>query len=108
VEAARENLARVRRRLEGEVASLYASREGLFQSWRASQEALDRVSGVAALTGRAYALGETGLADLLSIRRQEQDARLQESMARTDACEVFYRLSLDTHALWPMDPSDHP
>jgi outer membrane protein TolC len=107
-EAARDNVARVRRRLEGEVASMYATSQGLFQAWQATLTASERMHAVASLSERAYGLGELGLPEVLASRRQEQEARMAESSARNGACEVFYRLRLDTHALWPMEQLDHP
>ena len=107
-EAAREQLLRVRRRLEGEVTGLYASREGIFLAWAASRSALERTSSVAARSQRAYALGEIGLSELLGSRRQEQEARLQEALARNNACETSYRLELDTHGLWAVAVAEFP
>ncbi len=107
-EVAREHLAQVQRRVQGEVAYLVATQQGQFRTWQASQTSAERFAAVASRGERAYSLGETGLSEVLASRRQEQEARLAEVATRNDACEVFYRLRLDTHALWPMDAADHP
>ena len=107
VEAAREQVARVRRRLEGELASLYAARQGLLASWQANRASAERMGSVAKRIEHAYTLGELGLSEVLASRRQQQESELQESAARQDACEVAYRLRLDTHSLWSTENAGH-
>jgi len=98
--------AAVLRRLEAEVAALYASAS-------VGREAAERAAGAAAglrqnseLAARAYALGESSLADVLVAQRYAIEARLAATLARLDAVESRYRLMLDAHELWPLEPAD--
>ena len=56
------------------------------------------------LMARAYALGEIGLSDVLAARRLAIEARLAADTAQLDASEARYRLLLDAHQLWPLEP----
>ncbi len=51
---------------------------------------------------RAYALGEIGLADVLTARRLAIEARLAAITAQLEAAQARYRLLLDAHQLWPL------
>jgi Cu/Ag efflux pump CusA len=59
------------------------------------------------LAARAYALGEGSAADVLTARRLALEARITATVATIDAREARYRLLLDAHALWPIDPDEH-
>jgi outer membrane protein TolC len=101
--AALHREATVLRRLEAQTASLYtvASR-----SYEAAQRAESAAAGLqrnADLAGRAYALGEVNLADVIAARRIAVEARLAATLASLDAAEARYRLMLDAHELWPID-----
>ncbi|SDP77927.1 hypothetical protein SAMN04488595_12255, partial [Ralstonia sp. 25mfcol4.1] len=52
---------------------------------------------------RAYRAGESGLAELLAVRRSLADALLAERLARVDALEADSRLNLDLHRMWDLD-----
>ena len=101
--AALQREALVLRRLEAQTASLYAIAS---RSYEAAQRADSAAAGLrrnAELAGRAYALGEVNLADVIAARRIAVEARLAATLARLDAAEARYRLMLDAHELWPFD-----
>lgn len=80
--------------------------------WRSRADALDAAQDSAAREERAYALGESGLAELLAARRVERDAALAERRAAVDAIEAVARVRIDAHDLWhhhtgESDPDDH-
>jgi len=60
----------------------------------------------AELTSRAYQLGEAGLPEVLVARRMALESELTAMTAQLDAQESRYRLLLDAHRLWPMDPGE--
>ena len=57
-------------------------------------------------TTRAYQLGETGLSEVLIARRMALESELAAMTAQLDAQESRYRLLLDAHRLWPLDPAE--
>ena len=89
-----------------EIASIHATALATYTSWLRADEAAQRMRQTAALVVRAHQLGESGLAEVLLARRQENEALLVAAMARLDAQEARYRLLLDTHQLWPYDDGD--
>lgn len=95
--------AMVLRRLEAQSASLYALASRSYGAARRAQSAADGLQRNAELAGRAYALGEVNLADVIAARRIAVEARLAATLARLDAAEARYRLMLDAHELWPID-----
>ena len=68
---------------------------------QARAAALQRSAADRAL--RAYRAGESGLSELLAVRRVLADAVLAERLARSDALESDSRLRLDLHELWDFD-----
>lgn len=52
---------------------------------------------------RSYRAGESGLGELLAVRRMLADALLAERLARSEALESDSRLRLDLHELWDFD-----
>lgn len=75
------------------------ARAGL-AGWVRANEATDAAAQAAERVGRAYALGERDLTDLLAARRQLFDARRAELAARAAAQGALLRLALDAHELW--------
>ena len=75
------------------------ARAGL-AGWARANEATDAAAQAAERVGRAYALGERDLTDLLAARRQLFDARRAELAARAAAQGALLRLALDAHELW--------
>lgn len=68
--------------------------------WQRLSQAAAQASAAADAIGRAYELGELGLAELLAVRRQQLDARLEAGTASLDAHEALARLRLDAHQVW--------
>lgn len=68
---------------------------------QARAAALQRSAADRAL--RAYRAGESGLSELLAVRRVLADALLTERLARSEALESDSRLRLDLHELWDFD-----
>ncbi|MEX8193717.1 TolC family protein [Comamonas guangdongensis] len=68
---------------------------------QARAAALQRSAADRAL--RAYRAGESGLSELLAVRRVLADALLAERLARSEALESHSRLRLDLHELWDFD-----
>lgn len=101
--AASHREAATLQKVETEAATLYQSASAATGSWQASQDAAERLERAAAMTARAYALGEGGLAELLAARRLANEARLVARLALLDAYELYYRLMLDAHELWALD-----
>ncbi len=66
----------------------------------------ERMKANADLMGRAYSLGEAGLPEVLTARRQAVEAGLTETLSHVDAAEARYRLLLDGHRLWPLDQDE--
>ena len=101
--AALQREALVLRRLEAQTAALYAVASRSYEAARRAANAADGLQRNAELAGRAYALGEVNLAEVIAARRIAVEARLAATLARLDAAEARYRLMLDAHELWPLD-----
>ncbi len=91
------------RRLGAEFDVLWSQLEGrrAAAQAQAAAAALQRSTAERAL--RAYRAGESGLAELLAVRRTLADALLAERLARSEALESDSRLRLDLHWLWDFD-----
>ena len=75
-------------------------------SWRQWERlaTVSRLSQAAAEgVGKAYAVGEVGIAEVLAARRQAQDAQMQAASALLTAHETYSRLRLDAHEIWVLD-----
>ncbi|HEX4928322.1 MAG TPA: TolC family protein [Burkholderiales bacterium] len=101
--AALQREALVLRRLEAQTAALYQLASRSYEAAERAERADDGLQRNAELAGRAYALGELGLADVIAARRIAIEARLAASLAKLDAAEARYRLMLDAHELWAID-----
>jgi cobalt-zinc-cadmium efflux system outer membrane protein len=102
-DVAAQREAAVLRRLGAEVAALYANASHALGAAERAASAADGLRRNAELAARAYALGESSLADVLVAQRFAIEARLTATLARLDAAESRYRLMLDAHELWPLD-----
>ena len=105
-EAASQREALVLRKLSAEVDSAYRMALGAFETWQRSRSAAEGLGRNADLVARGYALGETGLAEVLTARRYASEAALASRQAGLDAAEARYRLMLDAHLLWPFDEDE--
>lgn len=95
--------AAVQRRLGAEAAATFSGAQRSFDSWRQARVAADAMERNAALSARAYQLGESSLSELLAAQRLAIEARLAAAVVQLDAAEARYRLLLDAHLLWDMD-----
>lgn len=102
-EAAARSRVAVERRIGAEFEVLYRGLEGKRAAAVAQAEALALQRSAAARTGRAYKAGETGLSELLMVRRALADTTLAERVALVDALEADSRLRLDLHRMWDFD-----
>jgi outer membrane protein TolC len=105
-EAAAQREALVLRKLSAEVDSAYRTALGAYEAWQRSRSAAEGLGRNADLVARGYALGETGLAEVLAARRYASEAALASRQAGLDAAEARYRLMLDAHLLWPFDEDE--
>jgi len=101
-EMAAQREALVLRRLEAEISAAYNSAKSSYASWQSARSASELMQRNEDKMGRAYALGEMGLNEVLLARKQGMEARLAASLAQLEAAETRYRLLLDTHQLWPL------
>ena len=101
---AAEQEVSVRQQLESDIYSTYTQAKGSYAVWQQAHEAASGALKNAELATRAYRLGESGLSNVLDARRQALESALSEVVAKFDANEARYRLLLDTHQLWPLEP----
>lgn len=65
-----------------------------------------KANTAATLAGKAYAEGETLLANWLQARRQARETQLAATLAQVSAEEAATRAKLDAHQLWAPPPLD--
>lgn len=70
--------------------------------WQRLADVARQTQDNAALSSRAYALGEAPLSDTLLARRHAIEAQSVAEQAQIDALESWSRLLLDTHAIWSL------
>jgi len=97
---ASEHEAQVLRDSLAAARSALQQARGAWLAWQASQEAATLMSRAAGLQVRAYELGESCLADMLTARRLAFGAGLAARLAQLDALEKYYRLQIDRRELW--------
>lgn len=102
-EMASQREAAILRKVAAESVNSFAAAQAAYGGWQSAQSAADKMRGNAELMARAYALGEMGLPEVLTARRQALEANLSAALARLEAAETRYRLLLDAHQLWPLD-----
>lgn len=102
-DAAGQREAATQQRITAEAVTLYQSAQAAVASWQAGRHAAERLGQSAAMTARAYQLGEGSLNDLLAARRLANEAQLSSRLMQLDALEFRYRLLLDAHRLWDRD-----
>lgn len=106
-EMASHREAGVLAKLETEAESLFTGAQAAQASALSARKAALSHNASSELASRAYALGESGLTDVLLARRQALEANLSAVLAQIDANEARYRLLLDSHQLWPIDADEH-
>lgn len=105
-EMAAQREAAILRKVTAEAVNSFAAAQAAYGGWQSAQSAADKMRSNAELMARAYALGEMGLPEVLTARRQALEANLAAALARLDAAETRYRLLLDAHQLWPLDADE--
>jgi outer membrane protein TolC len=103
VDAIGQREAAMLQKISAEAAGLYAAADAALATWQASRHASESLARSAAMTARAYQLGEGSLNDLLAARRLANEAALAATLAQLDALALRYRLLLDAHRLWDVD-----
>lgn len=107
-EMAAHREAGVLQKVEGEAANTYAAASAAYDTWQKAHLVAEKMQENANLMSRAYSLGESGLPEVLTARRQALEAGLNATLAQVDAAESRYRLLLDAHQLWPLDVEEGP
>ncbi|MDD5241119.1 MAG: TolC family protein [Sulfuricella sp.] len=102
-EMAVQREAAVLRRVTAEAVNSFVAAQAAYGGWQSARSAADKMSGNAELMSRAYALGEMGLPEVLTARRQALESTLTAAIAQLEAAETRYRLLLDAHQLWKLD-----
>jgi outer membrane protein TolC len=97
---AEAELAVVRRDIEHDAVDRVAQMRATHAIWIQRSQALRAAVDSAGKTERAYALGESGLAELLMARRSALEAALAERGAAIDATEALAMVRIDAHDLW--------
>ena len=97
---AQAQLAMVSRDVRLEAQRTVALARGMHEVWRRQGEARIAAEASATRVERAYALGESGLAELLAARRMAGDTALAERQSSVDAIEAVTRVEVDAHELW--------
>jgi len=105
-EQAQDREAAVLRQVEVEIATAVESANANYETWQQLRRAAEGMRQHAELTARAYQLGEAGLPEVLVARRMALESELAAMTAQLDAQESRYRLLLDAHRLWPLDPAE--
>ena len=98
--AAERQREAVRRRVEADAASLLQALRLSNEHWPASQRAAERQQQAAAMSERAWQLGEGSLGEVLHARRLANEATLAARLAQLDALEKHAQVLLDAHRLW--------
>ncbi|BAN35724.1 outer membrane efflux protein [Sulfuricella denitrificans skB26] len=105
-EMAAQREAAILRKVTAESVNSFAAAQAAYGGWQSAQSVAEKMRGNAELMARAYSLGEMGLPEVLTARRQALEANLAAALARLDAAETRYRLLLDAHQLWPLDADE--
>ena len=103
-EVANEREAAALQKVTAAAATLYQTARAARLTWQSAQQAASRLAQAADMTARAYQLGEGQLEDLLTARRQANEAQLSARLGQLEALEAGYLLRLDAHRLWEFGP----
>ena len=97
---AQQEMEQVRQRVQMQAWRTASEAEQARTTQEKMQQALAQIQQSAALQARAYALGESPLADLLLARRNTLEAQLAADTAALDAMQAHAKVLLDAHRLW--------
>lgn len=93
-------LSMVRRDVRQDAQRAVAMARAMHEIWQSQDSASKAAEASALKAERAYALGESGLAEVLAARRLAQEAALAEHRASVDAIEAVARVEVDAHERW--------
>ena len=93
-------LTMVRRDVDQDARRVVAMARAMHDIWQQQSEASNAAEKSAAKSERAYALGESGLAEVLVVQRLAREAALAELRAKVDAIEAVARVEVDAHERW--------
>lgn len=91
-----------KRQLTAAIDSALETARGAYDSLQIANEGAAAMRDNAALTQRAYALGEAELQTLLLARRQANAASHNALQAQTTALKAYYGLLVDAHLVWDL------
>jgi len=104
--AAKLELAAVRREIQAVADTDLSNARTKLQAWRSADAAARSAADAVARTGRGYEAGQLDLADLLYARRQANDARRIEIDARSEADRALLKIQIDSHTVWAPDEEE--
>ena len=99
-ERAQQALALRTRELDVEISGNFRRAKGAQKNAALSRESAKLMAEAAALTQRAFALGEADLPLLLLAQRQANLAASAALAARAEALNAYYQLLLDANMIW--------
>lgn len=99
---AEEHAQETRVRVENRALQVALAAASAPSLWQRLADVAQQTQDNAALSSRAYALGEAPLSDTLLARRHAIEAQSIAEQAQIDALESWSRLLLDTHAIWSL------
>lgn len=74
-----------------------------FSSWQTLDRLSQQSQQQANLMQKAYQLGEVGISETLTARKNASDATLAANNAQIDALAAYARLHLDAHLIWALE-----
>jgi cobalt-zinc-cadmium efflux system outer membrane protein len=99
-ELTRQELELKKRELEGSIATMLAMTEGAYAGWQIADSGAAAMRDNAALTQRAYELGEVDLQSLLTAGRLATSAEQTALSAKVAATRAYFSLLLEANLLW--------
>ena len=92
--------SQVRRKVESDARLDLLNARSKRSQWERLSVSAVQATAAAAAIGKAYEVGEVGMAEWLSARRQQLEASLEAGAASLSAHEAMARLRLDAHQIW--------
>ncbi len=102
---AAERAREVRLKVQGDGQQAVLAMRSTHAQWTRLADVAERTAASAEQVSRGYALGEFTTTELLTARRQANEAALAATSGRLAALESVARLQLDTHAIWALEPA---
>jgi cobalt-zinc-cadmium efflux system outer membrane protein len=99
-EMTRQELELKKRELEGSIAGMIATTEGAYAGWEIANAGASAMRNNAALSQRAYELGEVDRQSFLMAGRLATNAEQTALAAKVAATRAYYLLLLEANLLW--------